>query len=163
MLACPVCQMVLGSPGTCPLCGSEVQDAEDTARDSDIQSQNEADSVDLPFGLGEEAASPPPPSLPFGIEEAPDTAPEASEAPSEEDAATMIPSLPFGIEDAPETPPDEALTTDESPTTIDLPFGIEASPSESPPETENLSSNESRIPPTELPFGIDHMHHTPIE
>ncbi len=163
MLACLVCQMVLGSPGTCPLCGSEVRDAAEVVHHTENSSQSEADSVGLPFGLGEDLSIPPTTILPFGIEEAPDTPTEASEGPTKAASILEDQGLPFGIEDAPITPPNPAPMPGAESTSTTLPFGIEDSPSESPPETENLPSNESRIPTSELPFGIEHMHHTPIE
>ena len=163
MIACPVCHMVLSSPGACPLCGSDVRGEGEFDSRGERAIQEETDSVDLPFGLGDETPSQPTTSLPFGIERAPEVPSEAPETLSEADTATEAPILPFGIEGAPETPPDEALSTDEESTTTDLPFGIEDSPTESPPETENLPSKMSRNQPSKLPFGIDHMHHTPIE
>lgn len=185
MLACPVCQMVLGKPGKCPLCGSSVEEASASA-----SAELEPDAVDLPFGLGQEATLEQGPELLFGIDDAP-----AVQAPPEESSGSSVPSpaegaLLFGIEDAPsvdsevpqnltEGQPAKALpfriedateSLEEAPSdrvdddsSSSLPFGIEDAPTENIPDSVKTAELEDRNSPIELPYGIDHMHHTPLD
>ncbi len=221
MLACPVCQMVLGTPGQCPLCGTTVEAEAQPNAVAGLETQHEAqaESVAIPFGLGQMEQAEEAGSIPFGI----DDAPSLSEDSSEPSHSPEAPGLLFGIEHAPDglnAPTDdlpapvattsllfglEAAPNDDSadeqglgdPTEVAKPpsiedgtasieiadegvihqvqkepeeeaganlmFGIDAAPLETDPESSKMQEEEGRIPPSKLPFGIDHMHHTPIE
>ena len=134
MLACPVCHMVLSTAGNCPLCGSAVQDDERPEL-----SPTSTPEVGIPFGLGEDKPSEELNHLPFGIEDAPDASSAAFlETEAEEDSL---------IE------PNSRL----------LLFGLDDAPSENVQNSGEKAPVESRNPSLELPYGIDHMHHTPID
>ena len=134
MLACPVCHMVLSTAGNCPLCGSAVQDDEQPEL-----SPTAIPEVGIPFGLGEATQSEELNHLPFGIDDAPDV----SGAAFLEIEAEELPLI--------------------EPTSRPLLFGLDDAPSENAQNSEEKAPVEGRNPSLELPYGIDHMHHTPID
>ena len=73
MQTCSVCLMVLDESGICRLCGSE-----EKVGFGSTDTQDTDDSVDMPFGLGQDSKQGPL-GLPFGFNH----------------------SLPFGIDDGP--------------------------------------------------------------
>ena len=134
MLACPVCHMVLSTAGNCSLCGSTVQGDEPLELPSTATPE-----VGIPFGLGESTQSEELKHLPFGIDDAPDASGASSlETEAEEET-------PF------------------EPNSRQLLFGLDDAPSENTHNSGEKAPVESRNPSPELPYGIDHMHHTPID
>jgi hypothetical protein len=126
--------MVLSTAGNCSLCGSAVQGDEPLELPSIATPE-----VGIPFGLGESTQSEELKHLPFGIDDAPDTSGASSlEIEAEEE-------VPF------------------EPNSRRLLFGLDDAPSENTPNSEEKAPAESRNPSLELPYGIDHMHHTPID
>ena len=134
MLACPVCHMVLSASGNCPLCGSAVQDDE---RPELLPTA--ASEVGIPFGLGETTQSEELSHLPFGIDDAPSVS-----------SATFLDS---------EGGSDPLIEPNSSP----LLFGLDEAPPENTHNSGEKAPVESRNPSLKLPYGIDHMHHTPID
>ena len=134
MLACPVCHMVLSTAGNCSLCGSAVQGDEPLELPSTATPE-----VGIPFGLGESTQSEELKHLPFGIDDAPDASGASSLESEAEDEA------PF------------------EPNSRQLLFGLDDAPSENTHNSEEKAPVESRNPSIELPYGIDHMHNTPID
>jgi len=117
---CPVCHMVLSGPGPCSICGSAPNQLEN--KDS---AALESEAISLPFGLENLPESPPGVALPFGIEDAPNPSVDSSNSSEEVEGATEI--------------------------------------SDSAPK-EPISVNENgRNKAIELPYGIDHMHDTLID
>ena len=161
MLACPVCHMVLSTAGNCPLCGSAVQDDERPEL-----SPTATPEVGIPFGLGEDTPSEELNHLPFGIEDAPESPPQSVQ---EADNSPSRPNLLFGIEDAPDASSAAFLETEAEEDSLIEPnsrlllFGLDDAPSEKVQNSGEKAPVESRNPSLELPYGIDHMHHTPID
>ena len=161
MLSCPVCHMVLSTAGNCSLCGSAVQG------DGPLESPSTATpEVGIPFGLGESTQSEELKHLPFGIEDAPESSPQSIQASGD---SSPRPDLPFGIDDAPDASGASSLETEAEedaqiePNSKPLLFGLDDAPSENNQNSEEKAPAESRNPSLELPYGIDHMHHTPID
>jgi len=153
--------MVLSTAGNCSLCGSAVQG------DGPLESPSTATpEVGIPFGLGESTQSEELKHLPFGIEDAPEASPQSIQAAGD---SSPRPDLPFGIDDAPDASGASSLETEAEeetpfePNSRQLLFGLEDAPSENTHNSEEKAPAESRNPSLELPYGIDHMHHTPID
>ena len=161
MLACPVCHMVLSASGNCPLCGSAVQDDE---RPELLPTA--ASEVGIPFGLGETTQSEELSPLPFGIDDAPES---PSQSIQEANNPSSRPNLPFGIDDAPSVSSATFLDSEGGsdpliePNSSPLLFGLDEAPPENTHNSEENAPVESRNPSLKLPYGIDHMHHTPID
>ena len=161
MLACPVCHMVLSASGNCPLCGSAVQDDERPEL-----SHAATPEVGIPFGLGEATQSEELSPLPCGIDDAPESPPQSIQEPHNPSSRS---NLPFGIDDAPSVSSATFLESESEsdpliePNSSPLLFGLDSAPSENIENSEENAPVESRNPSLKLPYGIDHMHHTPID
>ena len=148
MLTCSVCHMVLSESRVCSLCGSKAEDSIENSL-----GQESTDSVDLPFGLGDEPSQEQP-SLPFGIDNSPKT---AKDEPLEGLGELGNSGLPFGLVHAQESTNSEPEMVEEIAQKNSLPFGIEDAPPENKQNSQKITSKSSNKARQNLPFGTEHI------
>ena len=114
MQECEVCHMILSQSGPCPLCGSNTHEKSSPsgATSTDLEIETEAE-IELPFGLADSDSVVDSNRLLFGLEDAPEGAPEdvVEGADSEEESEPLKTAS-----DKAGTPPSES---------VELPYGID--------------------------------------
>ena len=140
--------MVLSESRVCSLCGSKAEDSIENPL-----GQESTDSVDLPFGLGDEPSQEQP-SLPFGIDNSPKT---AKDEPLEGLGELGNSGPPFGLVHAQETTNSEPEMVEEIAQENSLPFGIEDAPPENKQNSQKITSKSSNKARQNLPFGTEHI------
>ena len=148
MQTCSVCLMVLDESGICRLCGSE-----EKVGFGSTDTQDTDDSVDMPFGLGQDSKQGPL-GLPFGFNHAPS---QSAESPPAKYIQHEDSVLPFGLEHSPDNENSQSDPVEADLQKETLPFGIDDRPPEKKLIFQEKSAKSSIIPIENLPFGIEHI------
>ena len=154
MQTCSVCLMVLDESGICRLCGSE-----EKVGVGSTDTQDTDDSVDMPFGLGQDSKQGPL-GLPFGFNHAPSQSAESPPAKYIEHEDNV---LPFELEHSPDNENSHPGLVEPDLQKDSLPFGIDDGPSENKQNSQEKRTKSSINTIENLPFGIEHIFDSTYE